>query len=96
MARDTVPSVRIIIRHPTGELVRGRVRAMPVTDMVEVYPGYSVTKEKDEERFGGIDLDYFRVHMKPDVFRLFVQGTGIVRGVKGIPDRSGEEYEEED
>lgn len=60
---------------------------------IEVYPGFAVTREEYQRRFGGVDLDYFRKHMKPDMFRSFVQSMGTVRGVRALPDRRFEEYE---
>jgi len=61
---------------------------------IEVYPGFSVTKDEYKRRFGGIDLNYFRQHMKPDIFRTFVKGMGTVTGVRELPDHSLEEYED--
>lgn len=62
--------------------------------LVEVCPGFTVTREEYERRFGGVDLDYYRDRMKPDVFRAFVRSMGTVRGVERLSDRSLEEYED--
>ncbi len=69
---------------------------MPVTDMVEIFPGYSVSKDEYELRFGKVDLAYIRSRLKPEVFKVFIMGMGAIPGVKGLPDRSIEEYEHGD
>ncbi len=62
-------------------------------DLVEIYPGFRVTREECQRRFGGVDLDYYRTRMKPHIFRSFVNSMGTIRGVEGLSDRSLEEYE---
>jgi len=62
-------------------------------ELVEVYPGFTVTREDYQCRFGGVELDYYQQRMKPDVFRSFVKSMGTVRGVDGLSDRSLGEYE---
>lgn len=49
-------------------------------ELIEVCPGYSVTKEEYRRRFDGIDLEHFRQQMTPQLFEVFVKTVGIVEG----------------
>ncbi|MBA7610523.1 hypothetical protein ES703_17732 [subsurface metagenome] len=49
-------------------------------EQVEVYPGYWVSSEEYERRFKGVDLDYFRNLLPPELFEVYVHTMGLVEG----------------
>jgi len=49
-------------------------------ELIVVAPGIAVQASEYEERFGGIDLEYYREHMSPELFKAFVRHIGAIRG----------------
>lgn len=49
-------------------------------EQVEVYPGYWVSSEEYERRFKGVDLDYFRNLLPPQLFEVYVHTMGSIEG----------------
>ena len=49
-------------------------------EIVVVYPGYKVSSTEYERRFKGVDLDYFRQVLSPELFKAYVDTMGVVEG----------------
>ena len=49
-------------------------------DLVEVYPGYSVSSSEYERRFRGVELDHFRKVLLPELFKAYVRTMGSIEG----------------
>lgn len=45
-----------------------------------VAPGILLGNKEYEERFGNIDLEYYRKQMPPELFKVFVRHTGSIPG----------------
>ena len=45
-----------------------------------VAPGILLGNKEYEERFGNIDLEYYRKNMSPELFRVFVRHAGSIPG----------------
>jgi hypothetical protein len=58
-------------------------------ELILVAPGIAVQASEYEERFGGIDLEYYREHMSPELFKAFVRHIG---SIKGRPDLNISEF----
>lgn len=72
---------------PVGEV------GATVTDLVEVYPGFAPPRDEYDLRYGGVDLEYARRNLSPELFRVLVDGMGSIPGVAGLPDRALEDFE---
>jgi hypothetical protein len=48
--------------------------------LIVVAQGIAVKAGEYEERFGSIDLKYYREHMSPEMFKAFVRHIGSIRG----------------
>lgn len=48
--------------------------------LVVVASGIAVEADEYEERYGGIDLEYFRAHMSPEMFKAYVRHIGSIKG----------------
>ena len=63
--------------------------------MIEIFPGYEVSEEEYKHRFEGVDLQYFRHRMSPELFAAFVKHMGIIEGYGLLPEETSleDEYE---
>ena len=52
-----------------------------IPNEVEVYPGYRVSFAEYERRFKGVDLDYFRKVLPPELFKTYVHTMGSIEGL---------------
>ena len=50
------------------------------SEKILVAPGIIVGNKEYEERFGNIDLEYYRKNMPPELFRVFVRHAGSIPG----------------
>ena len=57
-----------------------RYEEMERPSLIVVAPGIAVTAGEYEERYGSIDLEYYREHMSPEMFKAFVRNIGCIRG----------------
>lgn len=69
---------------PSADSIRQRYEEMERQTLFVVAPGIAVQAGEYEERFGSIDLKYYRAHMSPDMFRAFVRNIGSISGRKDI------------
>jgi len=65
---------------PNVELVREGYEEMEGLSLVVVARGIAVQASEYEERYGGIDLEYYREHMSAGLFRAFVRRIGSIKG----------------
>ena len=49
-----------------------------------VAPGILLGNKEYEERFGNIDLEYYRKQMPPELFKVFVRHTGCIPGTPKV------------
>jgi len=52
-----------------------------IPNEVEVYTGYRVSIAEYERRFKGVDLDYFRKVLPPELFKAYVHTMGSIEGL---------------
>ena len=57
---------------------------MESPSLVVVASGIAVQVHEYEERYSGIDLEYHREHMSPEMFKAFVRHIGSIRGRKDL------------
>ena len=69
---------------PSTESIQQRYEEMEKPPLIVVAPGIAVQAGEYEERFGSIDLKYYRAHMPPDMFRAFVRHIGSISGRKDL------------
>ena len=50
------------------------------SEKILVAPGILLGKKEYEERFGNIDLEYYRKQMPPELFKVFVRHAGSIPG----------------
>ncbi len=50
------------------------------SEKILVAPGILLGNKEYEERFGNIDLEYYRKQMSPELFKVFVRHTGSIPG----------------
>jgi len=48
--------------------------------LIVVAPGIAVEADEYGERYGGIDLEYFRASMSPEMFKAYVRNIGSIKG----------------
>ena len=65
---------------PSEEHIRESWEEMERPSLILVAPGIAVQTSEYEERYGAIDLGYYREHMSPELFRAFVRRIGSVKG----------------
>lgn len=65
---------------PSADPIQQSYEEMERPSLVVVAPGIAVQAGEYEERFGGIDLEYYREHMSPEMFKAFVRHIGSIRG----------------
>jgi len=65
---------------PSADSIRQRYEEMERPPLIVVASGIAVQAGEYEERFGSIDLKYYREHMSPDMFRAFVRHIGSISG----------------
>lgn len=49
-------------------------------ELIVITTGIAVQASEYEERFGGVDLEYYREHMSPELFKAFVRHIGSIEG----------------
>lgn len=57
-----------------------RYEEMERPSLIVVAPGIAVEADEYEERYGSIDLGYFRAHMSPEMFKAYVRNIGSIKG----------------
>ena len=62
---------RVETTEPEKEQTRGKIL---------VAAGILLGNKEYEERFGNIDLEYYRKQMPPELFKVFVRYTGSIQG----------------
>ena len=65
---------------PSADLIQQSYEEMERPSLVVVAPGIAVQVGEYEERYGSIDLEYYRKHMSPELFRAFVRHIGSIKG----------------
>lgn len=65
---------------PSADLIQQSYEEMERPSLIVVAPGIAVQAGEYEERYGSIDLEYFREHMSPEMFKAFVRHIGSIRG----------------
>ena len=65
---------------PSADSIRQRYGEMERPSLIVVATGIAVTAGEYEERYGSIDLEYYREHMSPELFKAFVRNIGSIRG----------------
>jgi hypothetical protein len=67
-------------RQPNVELIEKGYGEMEGLSLIVVARGIAVEANEYEERYGGIDLEYYREHMSAELFRAFVRRIGSIKG----------------
>ena len=65
---------------PNVDLIQERYEEMEMPSLIVVARGIAVQASEYEERYGAIDLEYYREHMSPELFRAFVRRIGSIKG----------------
>jgi len=65
---------------PTPEPLQERYEEVERPSLIIVAPGIALQATEYEDRYGGIDLTYYREHMSPELFRAFVRRIGSIKG----------------
>ena len=65
---------------PSVDLIQQRYREMERPSLIIVARGIAVQAGEYEERYGSIDLEYYRENMSPEMFKAFVRNIGSIRG----------------
>jgi len=65
---------------PSAGQIRQSYMEMERPPLIVVAEGIAVQAREYEERYDGIDLEYYREHMSPEMFRSFVRRIGSIRG----------------
>lgn len=65
---------------PSADAIRQSYEEMERPSLVVVAPGIAVQADEYEERFGSINLEYYREHMSPEMLKAFVRHIGSIRG----------------
>ena len=69
---------------PSADIIQQRCEEMQRPLFIVVAPGIAVQADEYEERYGSIDLEYYREHMSPEMFKAFVRNIGSIRGRKDL------------
>ncbi len=65
---------------PSADSIRQRYGEMERPSLIVVATGIAVTAGEYKERYGSIDLEYYREHMSPELFKAFVRNIGSIKG----------------
>jgi len=65
---------------PSADPTQQRYEEMERPSLIVVASGIAVQAGEYEERFGSIDLKYYREHMSPEMFKAFVRHIGSISG----------------
>jgi hypothetical protein len=65
---------------PSIDLIQQGYRETERPSLIVVAPGIAVEVDEYEERYGSIDLEYFRTHMSPEMFKAYVRHIGSIKG----------------
>ena len=65
---------------PSVDSIWQRYEEMERPSLIVVAPGIAVQAGEYEERFGSVDLKYYREHMSPEMFKAFVRHIGSISG----------------
>jgi len=65
---------------PSADSIRQRYGEMERPSLIVVAAGIAVTAGEYKERYGSIDLEYYREHMSPELFKAFVRNIGSIKG----------------
>jgi hypothetical protein len=65
---------------PSPEPIQERYEEVERPPLIVVAPGIALQATEYEERYGSIDLKYYREHMSPELFRAFVRRIGSIKG----------------
>jgi len=69
---------------PSADPIQQSWEEMERPSLIIVAPGIAVQAGEYEERYGSIDLEYFREHMSPEMFKAYVRRIGSIRGRTGL------------
>lgn len=65
---------------PSADSIQQHYEEMERPSLIVVATGIAVTAGEYEERYGSIDLEYYRENMSPEMFKAFVRNIGSIRG----------------
>jgi len=65
---------------PSADPIQQSYEEMERPSLVVVAPGIAVQADEYEERFGSINLEYYRERMSPEMFKAFVRHIGSIKG----------------
>lgn len=65
---------------PSADPIQQSYEEMERPSLIVVAPGIALQAGEYEERYGSIDLKYYREHMSPEMFKAFVRHIGSIRG----------------
>jgi len=65
---------------PSADLIQQSYEEMERPSLIVVATGIAVQAGEYTERYGSIELEYFREHMSPEMFKAFVRHIGSIKG----------------
>lgn len=65
---------------PSADSIQQHYEEMERPSLIVVATGIAVRAGEYEERYGSIDLEYYRENMSPEMFKAFVRNIGCIRG----------------